>query len=54
MIKTFNLSKELVLEKNPYWDPATDPARTQYPDGYDFKLQTQIGEDRPDPARRHR
>jgi peptide/nickel transport system substrate-binding protein len=30
-----------VLEKNPYWDPATDPARTQYPDGYDFKLQTQ-------------
>jgi peptide/nickel transport system substrate-binding protein len=41
MIKTFNLSKELVLVKNPYWDPATDPARTQYPDGYDFKLQTQ-------------
>ncbi len=39
MIKSFNLSKELVLEKNPYWDPATDPARTQYPDGYDFKLQ---------------
>jgi len=41
MIKSFNLSKELVLEKNPYWDPATDPARTQYPDGYDFKLQQQ-------------
>jgi peptide/nickel transport system substrate-binding protein len=41
MIKDFSLSKELVLEKNPYWDPATDPARTQYPDGYDFKLQTQ-------------
>ena len=40
-IKTFNLSKELVLEKNPNWDPATDPARTQYPDGYDFKLQQQ-------------
>ncbi|HEX4685384.1 MAG TPA: ABC transporter substrate-binding protein [Nocardioides sp.] len=39
MIKSFNLSKELVLEKNPYWDPKTDPARTQYPDGYDFKLQ---------------
>ena len=39
MIKSFNPSKELVLEKNPYWDPATDPARTQYPDGYDFKLQ---------------
>ena len=39
MIKSFSLSKELVLVKNPYWDPATDPARTQYPDGYDFKLQ---------------
>ncbi len=25
--------------KNPYWDPATDPARTQYPDEYDFKSQ---------------
>jgi peptide/nickel transport system substrate-binding protein len=40
MIKSFNPSKELVLEKNPYWDASTDPARTQYPDGYDFKLQT--------------
>ncbi|MBO0845328.1 MAG: hypothetical protein J2P22_07945 [Nocardioides sp.] len=39
MIKSFSPSKELVLEKNPYWDPATDPARTQYPDGYDFKTQ---------------
>ena len=25
--------------KNPNWDPNTDPARTQYPDGYDFKMQ---------------
>jgi peptide/nickel transport system substrate-binding protein len=41
MIKTFNLSKEMVLVRNPNWDPATDPARTQYPDGYDFKLQQQ-------------
>jgi peptide/nickel transport system substrate-binding protein len=41
MIKTFNPSKELVLVRNPYWDAKTDPARTQYPDGYDFKLQTQ-------------
>ena len=40
MIKSFSPSKELVLEKNPYWDASTDPARTQYPDGYDFKLQT--------------
>jgi peptide/nickel transport system substrate-binding protein len=41
MIKSFSPSKEMVLEKNPYWDASTDPARTQYPDGYDFKLQTQ-------------
>jgi peptide/nickel transport system substrate-binding protein len=41
MIKSFNQAKELVLEKNPYWDASTDPARTQYPDGYDFKLQQQ-------------
>jgi len=41
MIKSFSPSKELVLKRNPYWDPATDPARTQYPDGYDFKLQQQ-------------
>ncbi|WP_331526162.1 ABC transporter substrate-binding protein [Nocardioides sp.] len=41
MIKSFSPAKELVLEKNPYWSASTDPARTQYPDGYDFKLQTQ-------------
>ncbi len=39
MIKKFSPAKELVLEKNPNWDPNTDPARTQYPDGYDFKMQ---------------
>jgi peptide/nickel transport system substrate-binding protein len=41
MFKSFSPSKELVLTKNPYWDPSTDPARTQYPDGYDFKTQQQ-------------
>jgi peptide/nickel transport system substrate-binding protein len=41
MIDKFNQSKELVLKKNPYWSADTDPARTQYPDGYDFKLQQQ-------------
>jgi peptide/nickel transport system substrate-binding protein len=41
MVKSFSVSKELVLERNPNWDPATDPGRTQYPDGYDFKLQQQ-------------
>jgi len=40
-IKTFSPSKELVLERNPYWDAKTDAARTQYPDGYDFKTQQQ-------------
>jgi peptide/nickel transport system substrate-binding protein len=39
MVKSFNPSKELVLERNPNWDPTTDPARTAYPDGYDFKTQ---------------
>ena len=39
MIKKFSPSKELVLERNPNWDPNTDPARTQYPDGYDFLMQ---------------
>ncbi|HET7430801.1 MAG TPA: ABC transporter substrate-binding protein [Nocardioides sp.] len=41
MIKSFNPSKELVLTRNPYWDAKTDPARTAYPDGYDFKTQQQ-------------
>jgi peptide/nickel transport system substrate-binding protein len=41
MIKSFSPSKELVLVKNPFWDAKTDPARTQYPDGYDFKMQQQ-------------
>jgi peptide/nickel transport system substrate-binding protein len=40
-IKSFSPSKELVLEQNPNWDAKTDPARTQYPDGYDFKMQQQ-------------
>ena len=39
MIKSFSQAKEMVLEKNPYWDASTDPARTQYPAGYDFKTQ---------------
>jgi peptide/nickel transport system substrate-binding protein len=39
MFKSFSPNKELVLTRNPNWDPATDPARTQYPDGWDFKTQ---------------
>jgi peptide/nickel transport system substrate-binding protein len=29
---------ELKLSKNPNWDPATDPVRHQYVDGFDFKF----------------
>jgi peptide/nickel transport system substrate-binding protein len=39
MIKSYAIAKELVLVRNPQWDSSTDPARTQYPDGYDFKSQ---------------
>jgi peptide/nickel transport system substrate-binding protein len=36
-IKKYVVGKSLVLERNDQWDPATDPGRTQYPDGYNFK-----------------
>jgi peptide/nickel transport system substrate-binding protein len=36
-IKEYSVAKSLILERNDQWDPATDPARTQYPDGYEFK-----------------
>ncbi len=39
MFKSYTPAKSLVLVKNPNWDPATDPGRTQYPDEYDFKAQ---------------
>jgi len=39
MFKSYAIGKSLTLVKNPYWDPATDPARTQYPDEYDIKSQ---------------
>ncbi|HEX3929341.1 MAG TPA: ABC transporter substrate-binding protein, partial [Nocardioides sp.] len=41
MIDKFSPQKELTLKRNPYWNAATDPARTAYPDAYDFKLQQQ-------------
>jgi peptide/nickel transport system substrate-binding protein len=40
-ISKYSPAKELVLVRNTQWDPKTDPARTQYPDGYDFKTQQQ-------------
>ena len=36
-IKSYAIARSLVLERNEEWDPATDPGRTQYPDGYEFK-----------------
>jgi peptide/nickel transport system substrate-binding protein len=35
-------AKALTLVRNDQWDPATDPGRTQYPDGYDFQTQVPI------------
>jgi peptide/nickel transport system substrate-binding protein len=40
-IKSYTNAKSLVLERNDQWDPATDPGRTQYPDGYEFKAGQQ-------------
>jgi len=42
MFKSYTPAKELTLVKNPNWDPATDPGRTQYPDEYDFKTQVPL------------
>ena len=33
--------KSLTLVRNPNWDPASDPARTNYPDSYQFDLQVE-------------
>lgn len=40
-IKSYTNSKSLILERNDQWDPATDPGRTAYPDGYEFKAGQQ-------------
>lgn len=37
-IKEFRVNESLTLEKNPEWDPASDPARHQYPDEWVFKF----------------
>lgn len=36
-IVSYQPGRRLVLTRNPTWDPRSDPARTQYPDGYDFE-----------------
>ncbi len=35
-------AENLTLVRNLQWDPETDPARTQYPDGYDFQTQVSL------------
>jgi peptide/nickel transport system substrate-binding protein len=37
MFDSYTAGSELKLKRNPYWDPATDAVRHQYPDGWDFK-----------------
>ncbi|WP_341926782.1 ABC transporter substrate-binding protein [Nocardioides psychrotolerans] len=37
-IKEFRVNESLTLEKNPEWDPASDPARHQYADEWVFKF----------------
>ena len=38
MVQSYNPGSELKLVKNPQWDPATDPVRHQYVEGFDFKF----------------
>lgn len=38
MFDKYTPGTELVLKRNPNWDPATDPARHDYPDGFHFKF----------------
>ncbi|MFI7576013.1 ABC transporter substrate-binding protein [Micromonospora sp. NPDC049497] len=33
-VKSYQRDVALELERNPHWDPATDPLRTAYPDGF--------------------
>jgi peptide/nickel transport system substrate-binding protein len=40
-IKSYEPDKSLVLEKNPMWDPKSDPIRHQYVDGWNFELGVQ-------------
>ncbi len=37
MFDKYTPGTELALKRNPNWDPATDPARHNYPDGFHFK-----------------
>ncbi|ADB31762.1 extracellular solute-binding protein family 5 [Kribbella flavida DSM 17836] len=37
-VESLTPGSQLVLSKNPNWDPNTDPVRYQYPDKFDFKF----------------
>jgi peptide/nickel transport system substrate-binding protein len=37
-VVSYTPGAQLKLTKNPFWDPATDPVRHQYVDGFDFKF----------------
>ncbi len=41
MFADYTPEKTLTLVRNPEWKPDTDPARTAYPDEYDFDLQVE-------------
>ncbi len=40
-VKTYELGSSLELERNTNWDPATDPLRTAYPDGFKWNFTLQ-------------
>ncbi|HRD61211.1 MAG TPA: ABC transporter substrate-binding protein, partial [Nocardioides sp.] len=40
-IEQYTIGKSMTLVRNDQWDPATDPARTAYPDSYVFKVGQQ-------------
>jgi peptide/nickel transport system substrate-binding protein len=41
-VKRFQPARSLTLVRNGRWDPTTDPARTQYPDRYDFRTRVPL------------
>ena len=45
MFDKYTPGTELVLKRNPNWDPATDPARHNYPDGFHFKWGVDTDQD---------
>jgi peptide/nickel transport system substrate-binding protein len=40
-IKSYQRGTSLTLERNPNWDPNTDPLRTAYPDAFSFNFTLQ-------------